>query len=245
MIDLRLHVVAYVVGTALFVAVWLVAGGDATALGQPLVAAREEGFWPFWVALFWGIGLVAHVGIRYSLTGPVRRWRTRRRERRDADGPRLLAAMFTDLDDSTGWNNRVGDDAWADLLSDHRRTVRAIVDDCGGNEVGTQGDGFLVTFPSPSDAVTCAVELLSVMDGRDDVPRLRVGIHAGRAVATDDDVIGRMINLAARVADHAQGSQVLLTESVADHLDPAIALQDLGLVDLKGFARPRHLFRLD
>ena len=245
MIDLRLHVVAFVVVNAVLVAVWLVTGGDTSLLGSPLTAARESGFWPFWVALFWAILLVAHAGIRLSITGPIRRWRARREARSSAEGPRLLAAMFTDLHDSTGWTNRLGDDAWAELLANHRTVVRRLVDRHGGREVGTQGDGFLLTFPTPSAAVACAHDLLTAMDERDDVPAMRIGIHAGRAVATDDDLVGRMVNLAARVADHADARAVVVTESVADHLDPTTELHDLGLVDLKGFDRPRHLFRLE
>jgi class 3 adenylate cyclase len=73
------------------------------------------------------------------------------------------------------------------------------------------------------------------------VPELRVGIHAGEAVAEDNDLVGRVINLAARVTDAAEPGEILITEPVADHLSPGVPLVDRGLRPLKGFAQPRHL----
>src|SRR5207244_8120990 len=73
------------------------------------------------------------------------------------------------------------------------------------------------------------------------VPELRVGIHAGEAVADDNDLVGRVINLAARVTDAAAPGEILVTEPVADHLSPGVGLMDRGLRPLKGFAQPRHL----
>ena len=112
-------------------------------------------------------------------------------------------------------------------------------------EVGTQGDGFLVRFDTPDAAVSCAVDVQRQMAGGRAggafVPELRVGIHAGEVVTDDNDLIGRVINLAARVTEAAEPGEILLTEPVADHLTPGIALADRGLKPLKGFAQPRHL----
>ena len=114
-----------------------------------------------------------------------------------------------------------------------------------GTEVGTQGDGFLVRFPLPDQAVACAISLHRQMhESRERgafVPELRIGIHAGEAVADDNDLVGRVINLASRVTDAAAPGEILVTEPVADHLSPGVALVDRGLRPLKGFAQPRHL----
>ena len=100
-------------------------------------------------------------------------------------------------------------------------------------------------FDTPDAAVACAVALHRKMGdtraGGAFVPELRVGIHAGEAVADDNDLVGRVINLAARVTDAAEPGEILITEPVADHLSPGVALVDRGLKPLKGFAQPRHL----
>ena len=160
-------------------------------------------------------------------------------------GRQWVAVMFTDLVGSTGLAESLGDATWHEMLASHRRLVRQCVDEHHGSEVGTQGDGFLVRFDTPDAAVTCAISLQRSMgDTRARgafVPELRVGIHAGEAVADDNDLVGRVINLAARVTDAAEPGEIIITEPVADHLSPGIALVDRGLKPLKGFAQPRHL----
>jgi len=156
--------------------------------------------------------------------------------------------MFTDIVDSTTLNQRFGDDAWAELLSHHRRLVRALLGSHRGVEVGTQGDGFLVRFDSPDHAAACAIDLqCRLAEGRDadDHPlHVRIGIHAGEVVHDDDDLVGRVINLASRVTGAASPDEILVTEPFADHLADPLPLVDRGLRTLKGFDQPRHLLAL-
>ncbi len=162
-------------------------------------------------------------------------------------GRQWTAVMFTDIDDSTPLTEALGDDAWARLLVEHRQMVRRCVRDHGGHEVGTQGDGFLIRFDDPDAAVRCAMalqrHLAELQDGEGVVPSVRIGIHAGEVVhaAHEDDLVGRVINLAARVTDVAGPGEILVTEPVADHLTIDVKLVDRGLAQLKGFDRPRHL----
>jgi class 3 adenylate cyclase len=160
-------------------------------------------------------------------------------------GRQWVAVMFTDLVGSTGLAESLGDTTWHEMLASHRQLVRRCVDDHSGTEVSTQGDGFLVRFETPDAAVACAMSLQRSMAdtriGGAFVPELRVGIHAGEAVADDNDLVGRVINLAARVTDSAEPGEIIITEPVADHLSPGVALVDRGLKPLKGFAQPRHL----
>jgi class 3 adenylate cyclase len=160
-------------------------------------------------------------------------------------GRQWVAVMFTDLVGSTGLAESLGDSTWHEMLTSHRQLVRQCVTDHHGAEVGTQGDGFLVRFETPDAAVACATFLQrSMSDTRVAgafVPELRIGIHAGEALADDNDLVGRVINLASRVTDAAGPGEILITEPVADHLSPGVALTDRGLKPLKGFAQPRHL----
>ncbi len=266
-----IHTVVYVAVNSLLLALWVLGGGGssddaARALGS-LDAAKQTGFWPLWVILSWGTGLIIHWS--FALAGIRRRRRRRHRkrsrqdQRRDGVGNgsaagspqtepqetrrRWLAVMFTDLVNSTVLTERLGDDAWAESLRRHRDFVRGKIERHGGVEVGTQGDGFLIRFPNPDTAVACAVELQRSSAKRrrthPDTPKLRVGIHAGEVVhdGDDDDLVGRVVNLASRVTQVAEPDEVLITEAVADHLVREITLTDRGLHQLKGIERPRHL----
>ena len=160
-----------------------------------------------------------------------------------------ITAMFTDLVGSTVLAERLGDAAWHKLLAEHRALVRRCLDSHGGTEIGTQGDGFLMRFPTSDAAVSCAIEIQRTMaehrDSGELVPDLRVGIHAGEAVADDNDLVGKVINLASRVTSAASPNEIVVTEPVADHASPGLVLTDRGLVALKGIAQPRHLLAVD
>ena len=153
--------------------------------------------------------------------------------------------MFTDLANSTSLTEALRDAEWSRFLARHRATLRAAFQDRGGVEVGSQGDGLLARFASPADAVLCAVDIQRKIDelreGGGLVPRLRIGIHAGEAVEGEGDIVGRVVNLAARVTGEAAPGEILVTEPVADELAGRIELQDRGLRPLKGVQQPRHL----
>jgi class 3 adenylate cyclase len=160
-----------------------------------------------------------------------------------------VTAMFTDLVGSTDLAERLGDAAWHNVLAHHRSLVRRCLEEHRGTEIGTQGDGFLVRFTTSDAAVSCAIDIQRAMAARRDsgelTPDLRVGIHTGEAVADDNDLVGKVINLASRVTSAAAPNEIVITEPVADHASPGLVLTDRGLVALKGIAQPRHLLAVD
>jgi class 3 adenylate cyclase len=245
---LSLHAAIYVAVNAVLVLLWLLLGGELASLRDPIGAVRGDGFWPLWVAAFWGVLLGLHLAV--TLIGRRRR-RRRTRTRRSgsaSDGPRWITAMFTDIVGSTTLNAELGDEAYSRVLADHRELVRRTVREHHGVEVGTQGDGFLLRFDGAADALGCAValqrRLASEREGDGSAPRIRIGMHAGEVVSHDGDVIGKMVNLAARVADEAGPDEVLVTEPVADHAPAASAFEDRGLQPLRGVTTPRHVLAL-
>jgi class 3 adenylate cyclase len=163
-------------------------------------------------------------------SGPQRQW---------------VTVMFTDIVDSTGLTERLGDDEWSRVLGRYRELTRHAFATRGGAEVGTQGDGFLARFPSPADAVLCGVDIQRELDElRESVGEaleVRIGIHAGEAVHDDGDLVGRVVNVAARVTSAAVPGEILVTEPVADYLGGRLELDDRGLHPLRGVSQPRHL----
>lgn len=165
--------------------------------------------------------------------------------RRSRPRRRFVAAMFTDMSDSTELTAALGDAAWVEIVAAHRRVVRTTMAEFEGTEVATQGDGFFVRFNHPDLAARCAVEIQRrLAEERTADPRLppvRIGIHVGDAIqATDNDVLGNVVNVAARLLDVAEPGEIIVTESVADHVDPGLLI-DHGLAELKGIERPRHV----
>jgi class 3 adenylate cyclase len=163
-------------------------------------------------------------------TGPERKW---------------VTVMFTDIANSTGLTEDLGDDEWSRILSAHRELVRNLFIGHGGEVVGTQGDGCLGRFPTPAEAVLCAVELQrEIAQTRSDTHfpmQIRIGIHAGEAVEDDGDLVGRVVNVAARVTAETKPGEILVTEPVADYLGGQLRFEDRGLRELRGLTQPRHL----
>ncbi|HMG26553.1 MAG TPA: adenylate/guanylate cyclase domain-containing protein [Acidimicrobiia bacterium] len=186
-----------------------------------------------------------------ALADILRSLADRQRDRKaPSQGPlkRWVAVMFSDIVDSTRLAEEVGDDEWSAVVSRYREYVRAAFATRGGAEVGTQGDGFLAEFPNPADAVLCAVDIqrdVEAVDAAGFGLRLRIGVHAGEAVADDGDLIGRVVNLAARVTGEAEPGEILVTEPVADYVGGQLRLRDRGLRDLRGVAQPRHVLSVE
>lgn len=129
-----------------------------------------------------------------------------------AAGP-SLTVVFSDLEGFTAFNAARGDREAGALLVDHYDTVDAIVRSRGGRVVKTLGDGHMLAFDQPAAAVMSTVELTAASP---DPLRLRAGAHLGPVIRRDDDLLGHVVNVAARVTDLAGGGSSLVTVDVRD-----------------------------
>ena len=84
--------------------------------------------------------------------------------------------LFTDIEGSTRLLHELGD-RYAEVLADHRRTLREAIAANAGVEVDTQGDAFFVAFSRASDAVEAAAQAQRSLDAG--LVRVRMGIHTG------------------------------------------------------------------
>ena len=76
------------------------------------------------------------------------------------------------------------------------------------------------------------------------LPAAHVGIHTGPVVFQDGDVYGATVNLAARIAAHAQAGEVVVSEETAERSGgDQLRFRPLGSVGLKGAARPVALYQ--
>jgi adenylate cyclase len=161
-----------------------------------------------------------------------------------------VTIMFSDIEGSTALNERIGDRAWVRLISKHDKSVHRHVDNHGGYVVKSQGDGFMVAFAKPEQALGCAVDIQRSLDKHPNGIRVRIGIHVGKSVRRGDDLFGRNVAMAARVAAHADGGQILVSEPVRDAIQAVQDSEDIvdpGFdggreAELKGFAGTHTLY---
>ncbi|MCV7030290.1 adenylate/guanylate cyclase domain-containing protein [Mycobacterium sherrisii] len=163
-----------------------------------------------------------------------------------------VVILFSDIEESTALNERIGDRAWVKLIAAHDKLVSGLVKRHCGHVVKSQGDGFMIAFARPEQAVRCGVDLQSALRGdekrkRHTAIRVRIGIHMGRSVRRGDDLFGRNVALAARVAAQAVGGEILVSQPVRDALSDRddcadVAFDDGRDVELKGFSGSHQLF---
>jgi len=153
-------------------------------------------------------------------------------------GDRELTIMFSDIVEFSTWALQAGDASALQLLREVDLALVSVIDAGGGAVVKRLGDGLMATFPLAQPALDAAhaghaaVAHIEV-DGH--TPRLRTGIHVGRPRRLGGDYFGVDVNVAARVASAARGGEVLVTESVPAHLDPArVSLRERSSFQAKG-----------
>ena len=101
-----------------------------------------------------------------------------------------------------------------------------------------RGDGFFATFNGPARAIRCgraivdAVQTLGL--------EVRAGVHTGEVETIDDKIGGIAVNIGARVAAHAAGSEVLVSQTVKD-LVAGSGLALRGRRGARAQGRPRPL----
>jgi class 3 adenylate cyclase len=158
-----------------------------------------------------------------------------------------VAILFSDIEGSTELNERLGDREWVRLLARHDAAVRSAITRYDGHVVKTQGDGFMAAFATPEQAVRSAIAVQQAFErgrgrGRAAV-LIRIGIHHGDVVHRDNDIFGRNVAQAARVAALAEGGEILVSETVSDALTHCedIEFTEPREVQLKGLSGEHHV----
>lgn len=155
-----------------------------------------------------------------------------------------VGIVFVDVAGFTSFTARVGDEVAIELLSELDRLIVRTVSDVHGELVKQLGDGFLLAFPSASQAVRGAVALnKAVKSRRASDPSfpvsLRIAVHAGEPLIEQDDLLGHDVNLTARLLDHCKPDQVIVSEAAKELAEKRLRKTDFGrrkLVKIRGLS---------
>jgi class 3 adenylate cyclase len=163
-----------------------------------------------------------------------------------------VVILFSDIEESTALNERIGDRAWVRLIASHDKLVSGLVRQRSGHVVKSQGDGYMIAFARAEEAVRCGIDLQHELHKNakrkphEDI-RVRIGVHMGRSVRRGDDLFGRNVAMAARVAAQAVGGEILVSQPVRDTLRDCddIRFDEGRDVELKGFSGTYRLFAVE
>lgn len=176
------------------------------------------------------------------MCGDIEEFITGLRATPSADIERVLATvLFTDIVESTQRLARMGDRAWRQLLDEHDRSARRLIEQHRGRFVKNTGDGLLATFDGPARAIRCAQELRSASASLG--VAIRAGLHTGEIELRGDDVGGVAVHVASRVSGTAGPNEVVVSRVLPDLVAGAgLSFAPRGPHQLKGLDGTWELF---
>jgi len=170
-----------------------------------------------------------------------------------------VTIFFSDIRGFTEHTEEFGDDEASRIVREQDTIIRSRIEAFGGEVVKTQGDSFMVAFPTARGAILCAIVIqraVAAANRNQAGPGIAIGIgiNTGEPIRQEDgDYIGGTVNLAARICAAAGPDQILVAEStryVAGRIElrrsdgGAVEYVDRGFHELKGFPEAKRLFEV-
>ena len=156
----------------------------------------------------------------------------------------LRSVLFTDIVSSTSQAAAIGDERWRALLHRFGEITADLARRFSGKVVESTGDGHLITFEGPTQAIRCAEAL---RDQAESIGlQIRAGIHTGECELHDAAVGGMAVHIAARIVDRADADEILVSRTVRDLVvGSGTGFEDRGSVELKGVPGTWQLLAVD
>ena len=156
---------------------------------------------------------------------------------------RLAAIMFTDIVGYTALMGSDEDNAF-EVLKNNRDIHTQFLKKYHGTLIKEMGDGMLISFDIPSDAVRCAIEI-QIACREKKIP-LRIGIHEAEVIFEGSDVFGDGVNIASRLQASTEAGCISISESVYRDVKnkPDIKTQFIEEKYLKNVDEPVRMYNV-
>ena len=150
-----------------------------------------------------------------------------------------VTLMLSDIADASTAAQSLGGERWEQVIRDHHLLVERLVASHDGQVVKFEGDGFLASYNSAHAGLHAAVELQRTFAAGPADQRslgIRVGLHAGFVLGNPEQMMGRNVVLAARIAAQAKGGEILVSSTARDYTqtDPSFRFEEHGEYHFKG-----------
>jgi adenylate cyclase len=163
-----------------------------------------------------------------------------------APGEVMTAIGFVDL---TGYTAITQDEGDRQALAYARRLESLVREASHAHDmriVKRLGDGFMLASPSCTELLSGQLYVVRAAEERDDMPAARAGVAYGRAVSRGGDYFGHTVNLAARVLDQAEPSEVLVSEDCVQEAGAGpFGFHEPRDAKLKGIREPVRIWRAE
>lgn len=161
---------------------------------------------------------------------------------------RIAATIFIDI---VGYSRLMGSDEsgthqrW---MSMRANVIEPRVVSSGGKVIKSTGDGLLLEFKSPTDAIGFALATqhhLATSKGNDTL-QMRMSANVGDIIADRDDIYGDGVNIAARLQEFADPGGIVISGAIHDQVKDQSRYHaaDLGFLTLKNIERRIRAFKI-
>lgn len=153
-----------------------------------------------------------------------------------------VALVFCDLKDFTAYADAQGDAAALTVIE---RFATVVTTERGerGHLLKALGDGYMLSYPEPVDAVEACVRIIERMRGGD-APAVHASVHSGIALYREGDYFGQMVNLAARLLTLAGSDELVASEAVVQATTGRFDWEHRGSRRVRGVSEPVATYRL-
>jgi class 3 adenylate cyclase len=150
-----------------------------------------------------------------------------------------VTLMLSDIADAGAAAEQLGPERWQQLVRDHHLLVERLVASHDGQVMKFQDDGFLASFNSAHAGLHAGVELQRTFAAGPAEQRslaIRVGLHSGFVMSNPEQLMGRNVVLASRIAAQAKGGEILVSSTARDYTqaDPSFRFEEHGEYHFKG-----------
>jgi class 3 adenylate cyclase len=161
----------------------------------------------------------------------------------------VLSVVVSDISDSARLCTQLGNVKWRETIDSFVTSARNLAGEKEGFFLKTNGDDALVVFRDAAFALDFAMELRS--NAGHLLIAIHQGLHVGKVIVKTKDILGSDVNLAFRVAAHAKGRTIVVTDSFWQEIQrinsPAhdgLRWRKLSNVRLKSFDQRFTLWQL-
>ena len=154
--------------------------------------------------------------------------------------PSTRSVLFTDVVASTQLIDTHGERVWLDHVEQHAERVATVARRHAGDVSSFLGDGFMVVFDDPVDAISAGIEL-QLESAQEGLLGIRVGIDHGDVYPFRDGWwVGRTIHLASRLTDLCTRGQVAVSDRCYEPVSKRLAVprSHARLVAIRGLDEP-------
>jgi len=160
-----------------------------------------------------------------------------------------VTLMLSDIADAAAAAERLGRERWERLLADHHLLVEQTVRHHDGQVVRFEQDGFFASFNSAHAGLHAAVDLQRTFAGsplgEGDGLAIRIGLHSGFVIGNREQLMGRNVVLASRIAAKAGPGEILVSSMLKQYTetDPRFSFDERGEYHFKGMLGEHVVYR--